>query len=151
MKKFLRLMTVFLFLSAITNHLNAQTASEAEIIRLENLEREAVIRGDSTLLFNTLWSNQMVINTPANRVGTVEGTKMLMRTGKLNYLSFERKIEKITFNDNLAIVMGEEKIKPQGDQDNSGKLVTRRFTNIWKNENNKWMIIARQATIIKIE
>lgn len=152
MKKFLRPITIFLLLSVMTNHfLTAQTASEAEIIRLENAEREAVIRGDSTLLFNTLWSNQMVVNGPANRVGTVEGTKMLLRTGKLKYLSFERKVEKITFNENLAIVMGEEKIKPQGDQDNSGKLVTRRFTNIWKNENNKWMIIARQATIIKIE
>ncbi len=47
--------------------------------------------------------------------------------------------------------MGEKKIKPQGDQDNAGKLVTRRFTNIWKYKNKKWVIIARQATIIKIE
>ena len=76
---------------------------------------------------------------------------MLLRTGKLNYLSFERTIEKVTFNDNLAIVMGEEKIKPQGQQDNAGKLVTRRFTNIWKYENNSWSIIARQATIIRVE
>ncbi len=81
----------------------------------------------------------------------MDGTKMLMRSGRLNYLSFERTIEKISFNDNLAIVMGEEKVKPQGNQDNSEKLVTRRFTNIWKKENDKWMIIARQATIIKIE
>jgi hypothetical protein len=93
----------------------------------------------------------MVVNTPANRVGTVDGTKMQLRTGKLKYLSFERNIEKITFNDNLAIVMGEEKIKPQGDQDNAGKLVTRRFTNIWKYKNKKWSIIGRQATITKIE
>lgn len=141
----------FLLLVLTANHLIAQSSIESEIKRLENREREAVIKGDSSLLFNNLWSSQMVINTPANRVGTVEATKMLMRTGKLNYLSFERRIEKVTLNDNLAIVMGEEKIKPQGDQDNSGKLVTRRFTNVWKNENNKWMIIARQATIIKVE
>lgn len=62
-------------------------------------------------------------NAAANRVGTVNGTKMQLRTGKLNYLSFERNIEKITFNGNLAFVMGEEKIVPQGAQDNAGKLV----------------------------
>ena len=59
--------------------------------------------------------------------------------------------EKITFNDDLAIVMGEEKIKPQGKQPNAGKLVTRRFTNVWKYSNSAWSIIARQATIIKVE
>ena len=76
---------------------------------------------------------------------------MQLRSGKLKYLSFDRNIEKITFNDNLAIVMGEEKIKPQGDQENAGKLVTRHFTNVWKYENKEWSIIARQATIIKNE
>ncbi len=47
--------------------------------------------------------------------------------------------------------MGEEKIKPQGKQNNAGKLVTRRFTNVWMYSNNNWSIIARQATIIKVE
>jgi len=136
----------------LTVHLTfAQKHLDSEIINLENKEREAVLKSDSAALFNKLWSPDIVIHTPANRIGTVEGTKMLLRTGKLNYLSFERAIEKVTFNDNLAIVMGEEKIKPQGQQENSGKLVTRRFTNVWKYENNSWSIIARQATIIRVE
>ena len=93
----------------------------------------------------------MVVNTPANVAGTVEGTKAMLRSGNLNYLSFERNIEKISFNDNVAVVMGEEKIKPQGTQVNAGKLVTRRFINVWMYSNKNWSIIARQATIIKIE
>ena len=151
MTNFIKSVSLLILLVLTTNLLIAQDIRDREIRRLENVEREAVMRGDSTLLFNTLWSPKMVVNTPANRVGTVDGTKMQLRTGKLNYLSFERNIEKITFNDNLAIVMGEEKIKPQGDQDNAGKLVTRRFTNVWKYKNKKWTIIARHATIIKIE
>ncbi|GAB2522881.1 nuclear transport factor 2 family protein [Spirosoma aerophilum] len=143
---------VVLFSVVLTAHSTvAQQTREAEIRRLENTEREAVLKSDSATLYNKLWSPDMVIHTPANRVGTVEGTKMQLRTRKLNYLSFERAIEKITFNDNLAIVMGEETIKPQGQQDNAGKLVTRRFTNVWKYEHNSWSIIARQATIIRIE
>lgn len=69
----------------------------------------------------------LVVNTPANVVGTVQGTKAIFRSGGLRYKSFERKIEKITFNDNVAIVMGGEVIKPQGTQPNAGKTVRRRL------------------------
>ena len=93
----------------------------------------------------------MVINTPANVVGNVQGTKAMFRSGGLNYLLFERNIEKITFHDNVAIVMGGEKLKPQGKQLNAGNVVSRRFTNVWMYSNNSWSIIGRQATIIKVE
>jgi hypothetical protein len=140
-----------LCLTLISNIGFAQNPEESEIRRLENLEREAVLKVDTTLLFNKLWSPDMVVNSPQNKVGTVEFTKMSIRTGLLNYASFERNIERITFNDNLAIVMGEEILKPQGKAINAGKTVTRRFTNVWKKSNNNWSIIARQATIIKVE
>ena len=93
----------------------------------------------------------MIVNTPANVVGTVQNTKAIFRAGGLRYLAFERTIEKMAFNDNVAIVMGGEMIKPQGSQPNAGKTVTRRFTHVWLYKNNSWSIIARQATIIKIE
>jgi len=129
----------------------SQDPRETEIRRLENLERESVLKFDSATLFGKIWSPKMVVNTPANVVGTVEGTKAQLRSGNLNYLSFERNIEKITFYDNVAIVMGGEKVKPQGKQMNAGKIVSRRFTNVWMYSNNSWSIIARQATIIKVE
>lgn len=151
MKKLLIPLLLSLFFTIISNILLAQNLKESEIRRLENLEREAVLKVDTVLLFNQLWSPNMVVNAPVNRVVTVDATKMFIRTGRLNYASFERNIEKITFNDNLAIVMGEEILKPQGISDNPGKIVTRRFTNIWKNSNNGWSIIVRQSTIIKVE
>jgi hypothetical protein len=150
MKIIFKVFFVTLSLTLTANIIFAQDSREPEIRQLENIEREAVLKGDSLTLFK-LWSPNMVIHNPANIVMTVVGTKMLLRTGKLNYISFERTIEKITFDDNLAIVMGEEKLKPQGLSSNAGKLVTRRFTNIWKFSNNSWSIIARQATIIKVE
>ena len=151
MKQLFNLLTISICMICISNIVLAQDPREAEIRRLENLEREAVLKSDSMALYNKLWSPNMVVNTPANVVGTVEGTKTHLRSGNLNYLSFERNIEKITFDDNVAIVMGEEKIKPQGKQLNAGKLVTRRFMNVWQYANNNWSIIARQATIIKVE
>jgi hypothetical protein len=138
-------------MTCIINSVSAQDAREPEIRRMENLERESVLKTDSTALFDKIWSPKMIVNTPANVVGTVEGTKQLLRSGGLHYLSFERNIEKITFNDDVAIVMGGEIIKPQGTQPNAGKIVSRRFTHVWKFSNNSWSIIARQATIIKVE
>lgn len=129
----------------------SQDSREAEIRRLEKIEREAVLASDSATLFDKIWSPSMVVNTPANVVGTVQGTKTIFRSGGLRYKSFERNIEKITFNDNVAIVMGGEVIKPQGSQPNAGKTVRRRFTHVWLFKNNSWTIIGRQATIINVE
>ena len=151
MKQVIDTSTFVLLFVMIAAFARAQDPREAEIRRLEQLEREAVMKGDSISLFDKLWSPSMVINTPANVVGNVQGTKAMFRSGGLSYLSFERNIEKITFNENIAIVMGGEVIKPQGKQLNAGKTVTRRFTNVWKYANNNWSIIARQATIIKVE
>ena len=151
MKQLLSFCALILFMTGISNNVSAQDLREAEIRRLENLERESVLKSDSFQLFDKIWSPKMVVNTPANIVGTVEGTKQLLRSGGLDYLSFERSIEKITFNDDVAIVMGGEVIKPQGTQPNAGKTVSRRFTHVWKFSNNSWSIIARQATIIKVE
>jgi hypothetical protein len=151
MKYLLELFASLVYLVAISNFAFAQDPREVDIRRMENLERESVLKGDSMALFDKIWSPNMIVNTPANVVGTVEGTKAHLRSGDLNYLSFERNIEKITFDDNVAVVMGGEIIKPQGHQLNAGKTVTRRFTHVWLYKNNQWTIIARQATIIKIE
>ncbi|MDR6565632.1 nuclear transport factor 2 family protein [Chitinophaga ginsengisegetis] len=143
---------VVILLSALTfNIALARQTDEAVIKSLDNLEREAVLKGDTAALFNKFWSPNIVINTPANRVGTVETAKASLRAGKLNYASFERVIEKITFTENIAIVMGYEVIKPQGASDHAGKTVTRRYTNIWMTGKDGWQMVARQATIIKVE
>ncbi len=142
------LVYVFFFLATA---LFAQNSKEAVISNLDNLEREAVLKGDSTALFTKYWSPMMVVNTPANRVGTVEGTKMALKTGKLDYARFDREVEKITFIENIAVVMGQETLEPQGVSDNAGKTITRRFTNVWMDTKEGWRIVARQATIIKVE
>lgn len=144
-------MALLVCVTGVSHDIFAQDSRESEIRRLENLERESLLKGDSLALFDKIWSSKMIINTPVNVVGTVEGTKANFRSGNLSYLSFERNIEKISFNDNVAIVMGGEVIKPQGKQMNAGKIVTRRFTHVWQFSDNNWSIIARQATIIKVE
>lgn len=151
MKQIIQSLTLLFCTAGLAHATLAQDPREPEIRRLEALERESVLKGDSLALFDKIWSPKMIVNTPANVVGTVEGTKEHFRSGNLNYLSFERTIEMISFNDKVAVVMGGEVIRPQGKQMNAGKVVTRRFTHVWLYSNNSWSIIARQATIIKVE
>ena len=129
---------------------SAQSIDEAFVRNLDNEERLAVLRGDSSSLFTKYWSADMIVNTPANVTGTVEGTKKHVRDGKLDYATFDRDIEKISILENVAIVMGLETLKPQGKSDNVGKTVKRRFTNIWMKQKDGWRLVARQATIIAL-
>ncbi len=73
MKQFFTISVFSLSLTFITNGILAQHPGEAEIRQLENLERESVLKGDSAVLFDKIWSPDMIVNTPANVVVTVEG------------------------------------------------------------------------------
>jgi hypothetical protein len=134
----------------ISNHCLAQQSEEAEIRKLENLEREAILKGDTTLL-RKMMSPQIVVHNPENTIVTFDKIIARVKTGKIDYASFERVIEKVTFIDEMAVVMGHEIIQPQGSTTNAGKTVTRRFTNIWLKESDGWKLTARQATIISVK
>ena len=56
--------------------------------------------------------------------------------------SVERIVEKLTFIQDIAIVIGKEIEK----SNNAGQIVRRRFTNIWINTEPGWQLSARQST-----
>ncbi|MEP6927370.1 MAG: nuclear transport factor 2 family protein [Ginsengibacter sp.] len=149
MKK--RITAILIILLAFANNFcSAQQPDEAVIRGLENSEREAILKGDTAMLFK-LWSPDIVVNNPVNIVVTLEQIKERLRTGHIDYSSFERIIEKIAFEKNVAIVMGKETLTPQKATENAGKTVTRRFTNIWMKENGNWRLSVRQATVISVQ
>ncbi len=133
----------------MSSHILAQQSDEAMLRQLENAEREAILKGDTTVL-SQLMSHQIVVHNPENAI--VDFTKIMNRVkaGKISYSTFERSIENIAFVDNIAIVMGLETLVPQGASQNAGKTVKRRFTNIWLKQKNGWKLSARQATIISV-
>jgi ketosteroid isomerase-like protein len=129
----------------------AQDAREAEIRNVENLQTQAILKNDTTALYK-LWSPQIVVNNPYNMVVTMDQIKGIFRSGKVgNTSSFDVAIEKITFVQDVAIVMGKETLTPQGSADYSGKTITRRFTNIWMKEDGEWKLTARQATLTSVK
>ncbi|MBO0953275.1 nuclear transport factor 2 family protein [Fibrella forsythiae] len=127
-----------------------QSANEAEIKRLEQVELEAVHKGDTVTLFK-LWSPNYVVNNPYNQIVTVKQIIGFIREGKIDYSSVERIVEKVTLTQNVGIAMGKEIVTPEKATENVGKKVTRRYTDVWIKTSSGWRLIARQATNILVE
>jgi hypothetical protein len=128
----------------------AQNTAETEIRKLEDAQREAFLKKDTTTLF-ILFSPGFIVNAPTNKVTTLQELKVLIRNGEVALEAFERVTEKVTFNNNIAIAMGYEIVKPAGKMPNAGKTVKRRYINIWMKTGESWQLAARQSTIISIE
>ena len=134
------------FIFIFNGKANAQTESELKIRDLEIQEKEAVVKGDTLVLFK-LWSQNYVINSATNSIVYYSELKNYYRKGTIDHTPFERIIEKITMSENLAIVMGKE--MKQNIKDGNNIITTRRFTNIWIKVNGEWILTARQVTNIK--
>lgn len=127
----------------------SQELEESLIRKLEEAEREAILKRD-TIQLSILMSKNIVVQNPEN---TIVGFREIMeriKSGKINYSVFKRRIDNIAFINGIAVVMGLETLIPQGETKNAGKTVTRRFTNIWTKENDSWKLTARQATIVTV-
>ncbi|MBI5957978.1 MAG: nuclear transport factor 2 family protein [Chloroflexi bacterium] len=124
-------------------------SSEEDTIRqLEEQERQAVLSEDITKLEH-LWSEEFIVNNPQNRITLSRDDALgLVKRGLIRYAVFERRIEAIRFNDDIAIVMGAETVEPVGETPRAGAIVERRYTNIWKKKETTWRMIARHANVI---
>lgn len=146
MKKLLfTLLPLFIFLGSYS-----QSTEETQIRKLEDDAREAFLKKDTATLLK-LYSPNLVVNSPWNRVSSLQDILGNLRKGVDDRQSFEKTIERITFTDNIAIVMGQETIKPTGQAPNAGKTVQRRYTDIWMKNENSWQLVARQSTVFVVE
>jgi len=136
-------------LDSATSQEGGTSAKEEKVRTLDDQERKAVLDRNYTALEH-LWCDQLTVNSPANNV--VIGRRDLARIQKsANYSSFERKIEFIRIDGDIAIVMGAETVQPVGDAPLAGKTVQRRFTNIWKKDGQTWCAIARHANVVSAQ
>ena len=124
-------------------------SSEEDTIRqLEEQERQAILSEDIAKL-ERLWTEEFMVNNPQNRITLSRDDALgLVKRGLIRYAVFERRIEAIRFNDDIAIVMGAETVEPVGETPRAGAIVERRYTNIWKKKETRWLMIARHANVI---
>jgi ketosteroid isomerase-like protein len=127
--------------------------SDEEIVRgLDDLERVAALGRDIPAL-SRLWSEDFVVNAPNNQVVSGKNTVLatFVEAGIIDFSSFERQIEFVRKDHPFVVLMGLEIIVPltttPGAGLAAGQRVTRRFTNIWKNEGDTWRLAIRHANV----
>ena len=146
MKKFILAFAALIIFS----HTQAQNPAEAEIRKLDSAQKEAYFKQD-TANFLKYFSADVVVHGPSNKIESLDELLVRIRKGASNREYYDRVVEKVSFYDNIAVVMGNETTKPIGIATNAGKTVKRRFTNIWMKKDIGWRLIARQSTIISVE
>jgi ketosteroid isomerase-like protein len=131
----------FIFISTVAF---GQSSDEMEIRQLEKHWTELLDKGDTTSLLK-IWSEKYVVNNPNGKIVTPKEILALMKSGH-KFPAVERIIEKITFNQDIAIVMGKELQQPENMTPNHDNWIPRRFTNVWIKTKEGWQLAARQST-----
>jgi ketosteroid isomerase-like protein len=148
----MRTIAPLMFLIYATTYAAAQAppreAVEATIRALDNKERVAALNQDLPEL-ERLWSEHFIVNAPSNQIMPNRAAVLdWFRKGMTMRSSYDRVIEQIRVDGDIAIVMGEEILTPTANAPNAGQMVRRRFTNIWKKEGDAWRLWARHANWI---
>ncbi|HKH62218.1 MAG TPA: nuclear transport factor 2 family protein [Flavitalea sp.] len=144
MKKFVVVLTCLFQLQ----QLFAQEASaEADIRKLEEQERQAVLKKDTAML-RKIWDRHFLVNAPNNRIAISDDAVARPVITQMSYASFTREIEQILVRGDVVFSMGSEIVVPAEGTPNAGAEIKRRYTNIWMKQSGAWMLVARHASVI---
>lgn len=125
-------------------------AKEARIAAvLEAVNRiDAALVNDDQRTFTALLDDDLAVNNPQNSVSVRGATANRGSAGLISYSRYDRKIEYAGLRGELVVIMGEETVVPKGNAPQAGRLVRRRFTDLWRPTAQGWKLTVRQATII---
>jgi len=127
---------------------SAPANTESTIRALEEQERVAVLNEDLAAL-ERLWSDRLMVNNPQNAISPDRATVLdLVRRGSIRYSRFDRQIEAIRVQGDIAIVMGSEIITRNAEVAAAQPAVNRRFTHVWRQSNGAWQLVARHANMV---
>lgn len=126
-------------------------SGKAAIRALEAEMAEGVLQQDLPTL-RRLWAPGFMVNAPRNVVVPNRSAVLnVFRKGIPDYTTFDPQIEQMRVRDGLAVVMGRETVTPVGDAPHAGKTVRRRYTHVWKKNDDRWRLHARHAHIVSID
>ena len=155
--KILALLAVVFATSASANWkpANPQAAEAADNPRVAAVLREvdnmdaAIVTGDKAG-FVGRFADDAIINSPYNNISTRDQAAARYRSGQLTYKYLHRSIEYAApRRDDEVVLMGEETYEPPAGAPMAGKIVRRRFTDLWRLEGSKWKLSLRQATVFE--
>jgi ketosteroid isomerase-like protein len=120
----------------------------ATVIRaLEEQERQAVLAGNLVSI-EVFWDEDFLVNAPHNAllVGR-DATADLVRARVIDFSRFDRSVERIEVDGDVAVSMGSETVQQKAGPQ-AGKIIQRRYTNIWRLKNGKWRLRFRHANVV---
>jgi uncharacterized protein (TIGR02246 family) len=124
----------------------SESETRKEILGIEHREAQAMLRGDAAVL-EGLWAPDLVITASSNKIRTGADVLGHIRSGKMKLTKLERITERVAVHGQVAIAMGEEAFTPAGGE-GAGKPFRRRYTNVYAQQDGRWRLIARQASLI---
>lgn len=138
----------------------ATTPGAAESVKKPRIAEalKAAMRFDKAILskdvavFESMFSDDAVVNNPFNKIATKQDAVNNLRTGLIDYTSLDRSVEYAAIRGaHEVVLMGEEALTPVGKARFAGKHVRRRTTEIWTDVTGSWQLSLRQATIYSAE
>ena len=105
----------------------------------------AAIAKDVTVI-SSLLASDAILNGPNNKVNDRASIVANNAAGRVNHDTMTRLIEYAAERGSDVVFMGEETETPR-DATKEGKIVRRRFTDVWTETPEGWKLAMRQATI----
>jgi ketosteroid isomerase-like protein len=119
---------------------------EAEIRAREEAGRAAFLAADLATL-GQLWAEDYLVNSPLQQVVDRPKVLSLLAAGRIRHTSYEYEIERIVRSGDVVVVMGNDRVTDPPD----GTVSRRRFTNVWRLVDGRWLGIARHAHVVSRE
>lgn len=123
-----------------------------ESLRAADAEQMRIIVAEDAAAQQAFMHPNYMLNGPANVVKRKPELVAMLANGEIASETFERKVEGVALTENVGIVMGSEIVTPAPSSNlgrlHPGKVLQRRYTNVFIWQNGKWLFLARQASIV---
>ena len=122
---------------------------QREIETLEQQEANAMLGADTSTL-QTLWADDMVVNSTANMIAGKKLLLELVQNGQLKLRIYERRPVRISVFGDLVVSTGNEISQLMGGTVAGFKLFTS-YMNVWMKRDGSWQLLSRHVGLIHRE
>ena len=126
-----------------------KAVEQMEIEGLEQREAKAMLTADTSTL-QTLWADDMVVNSTANLIAGKKILLEMVQNGQLKLRIYERRPVRIAVFGDLVVSTGNEVSQLIGGSIAGFKLFTS-YMNVWKKRDGNWQLLARHLGLIHRE
>jgi ketosteroid isomerase-like protein len=117
-------------------------------IRAAEQRHVSAFRANDAAAIDAILASDFLVNSPRYEVLDKSQLMGLVRSGALSAASFNQSIEQIRRYGDIAVVMGADTVSFAAPAPNAGRQIKRRFTDIWRFQENEWRFVARHANPI---